>query len=288
MIAAFLYKLGAFLALRLPKGISERITQFLADLQYLFRIKVRRAVRENLKIVHGGKLGKKELRRRTRRVFRFFGKSIYLFLRMPQLEIEDLKATGDSAGFRELAEDLTKKSGFIVVSAHLGPWEMGGVWLAANELKVNTVALDHPAEAVTAFFNKRRELSGLKIFPMRGSFGDLKEALERSECVALIVDRDYGGAGKHCRWFGIDTKLPIGHLLLAYRCRVPVLTGAFVFDSSGGLRCVIKRLHHPDTSLSEEDAVTNLQKECLKDLEELIETYSDQWFQFYPLKASRD
>jgi KDO2-lipid IV(A) lauroyltransferase len=284
MISALLYKFGAYLALHLPKTLTGLITRFLADIQYVTRYKVRRIVAANLRMVHGDRMTDKQIRLLTRRVFRSFAQSIFLFLRSPLLTSDDLKSVGNADDFMAMTKDL-EKSGFIIATAHLGPWEVGGLWLAANGFNINTVALDHPAEDVTAFFNQRREHSGLKIFPLRNSFHQLKEALEQGECVALLVDRDYGSASTPSRFFGRDVQLPIGHILLSIRTGRPILTGAFVFNSHGGFTCEIKGLYRPDPSLPEEEAIAELQSKCLRDFESLIETHSDQWFQFIPVKT---
>jgi len=281
MVSALLYKFGAYLALHFPKPITDLITRVLADFQYVTRPKMRRIVQENLRLVHGEHMTDEQIRRRTREVFRSFARSIYLFLRSPLLKAEELKSVGNAEDFMAVTKDLAK-SGFIIATAHLGPWEVGGLWLAANKFNVNTVALDHPAEDVTAFFNQRREHSGLKIFPLRNSFYLLKDALEQGECVALLVDRDYGSASTRSRFFGKEVRLPIGHILLSLRTGRPILTGAFVFNSGGGFTCEIMGLYRPDPSLAVEEAIADMQDKCLRDLESLIEKHSDQWFQFVP------
>jgi KDO2-lipid IV(A) lauroyltransferase len=287
MISSFLYKTGAHWAVRLPRGLCEWFTRLLADMYYLARPGRRRAVRGNLRAIHGDTLSRRQMRRLARRVFRNFARSILFFLQLPRMDIEEFKQARGNEDFKNLAEGLSREGGFIIVTAHLGPWEMGGVWLAVNDLKVNTVALNHPARAVTKFFNQRRELSGLKIHSPRGSFDVLLAALERGECVALLVDRDYGAAGLDAGWFGTPQRMPIGHLLLAHRAQVPLLTGAFVFNPGGGFRYVVKGVYRPEPELGESEMIERMQKKVLSDLEELVRTYSDQWFQFFPLARGR-
>ncbi|MFH1754133.1 MAG: lysophospholipid acyltransferase family protein [Candidatus Latescibacterota bacterium] len=285
MFSAILYKFGAYLALHLPKQITLFIANLLADIQYATRFKVRRTVMCNLQIIHDDNFSQQQLRQLTRKIFRSFARSIFLFLRSPLLKREDLRNVGNAQDFAELTRKLGN-SGFIIATPHLGPWEVGGLWLAANGLTVNTVALDHTAEAVTAFFNQRREHSGLKIFPHRNSFHNLKDALNQGECVALLVDRGYGGASARSRWFGRELELPIGHILLSIRTCKPVLTGAFLFNEDGGFNCEVKGLYYPDLLLTEEEAVEQMQTRCLADFESLIKEHSDQWFHFLPLETS--
>jgi KDO2-lipid IV(A) lauroyltransferase len=199
---------------------------------------------------------------------------------MPYMRIEELKAACDFGNLERSALELSQKGGFIVASAHMGPWEVGGMCLSATGLTVNTVALRHSTEAITAFFNERRVLSGLRVLSMESAFPGLKSALDRGECVALLIDRAYGGAKRRYRFLEREAELPIGYLMLAVRCRVPVVIAAFVFSSDGGFESVVEGVHYPDPDLSEDEAIDRLQERCIEDLESLVKTYSDQWFHF--------
>jgi len=234
MIALLSYKLGARLAGLLPVGLSRHITSFLSRTQYHLRVGSRRNVNRNLRLVTGLGDGP-EVRRLARGVFANFGKSIYSFFRLPYVARNELKEACNYAGIDSLSADLRRGGGFVIAGPHVGPWEMAGACLSALGLKVHTVVLDHPSRSVTEFFDRRRSEAGLICHPVGGSFPVLADALDRGECVALLVDRAHGKTRRTYTMFGREVSLPMGHAALSVRCRVPVVSAGCVFDGAGGL-----------------------------------------------------
>ena len=239
----------------------------------------RRNVTRNIRLATGLDDGP-EARRLARGVFSNFGKSIYAFLRLPHMPPQELRRRCDYAGFDTLAADLRLHGGFVIAGPHVGGWEMAGACLSALGLRVHTVALDHPSRGVTEFFDRRRSEAGIACHPIGKSFPVLCEALERGECVALLVDRAYGKTRRSYTMFGREVSLPTGHTALAVRCRVPVVSAVCVFEKSGGLKFVYRGPHHPDFSRGEEAAFEDLHRLCRVDMEEFIREFPEQWFHF--------
>ncbi len=77
--------------------------------------------------------------------------------------------------------------------------------------------------------------------------------------------------------------MPIGYLVLAIRCEVPVITGAIVLDGKDRFKYVRGGVHYPPDAGDDEKKIEILQDKCLGDFERIIEAYSDQWFRFRPL-----
>ena len=282
MLTALPYHLGAFFARFAPDWVCNGITWSLAEANWRLRPGTRRLVDDNLRIIHP-EWSDAERGRAARRVVHNFARSILLFLQMPFLDPKELFARCDLARLREEIDRLGPGSAFIIATAHLGPWELGGYCLAHLGHRVHTVALDHPSARVTKFFSDRRAYLGLQAHPLTGSFPRLKEAVDRGECVALLIDRAYGNARKRFTFFGVETEFPLGHLVLSARARVPVLTGALVFDGKDRFRYVHGGTYRPDEELDEFEKLEALQAQCLRDLENIIRAYSDQWFHFLPI-----
>ena len=286
MINLFFYKLGAFLAHYLPTNISEFITRSLARVYFFTRIPLRRLVMDNIRIVTGEDPGRKILRDKSKKVIQNFARSIYLFLRIPYVDPDELRRSCDYDGFDDLTRKLSKKGGFIIVGPHLGPWEVGAACMGATGLKLNTVAHHHPSARVTEFFAERRRVGGMVSYPAEKSFSALQEALRRGECVVLLIDRAYGTTEKVFPWFGTETKLPVGHLALALRCDVPVVTTSCIFTPNGGLRFVHSGPYYPAKDKDDKQAMSELQRQCIEALETSIRIHHEQWFNFFPLRTS--
>jgi KDO2-lipid IV(A) lauroyltransferase len=279
MIGASVYKLGAFFARRLPQRLSESITQWIVASQYVARFRSRRIVRHNLTVVLGKETDKQELHLMTKRVFANFGRSIYYFLRLPFIDKTELRHRCDFNGLDAVADRVVKDGGCIFVGPHLGAWEIGGACLTLLGVPLLTVALPHPSASVTRFFDDRRELVGVECWSFRGSAQSLQKALRSGKSVALLIDRVYGGRTGRFRWFGQDVELPLGHVALAVRCQVPVITTACVFEGEG-FKFVFGGPHYPRTGLGYRVAMKALQEQCIADMTGFIRDYPDQWFHF--------
>jgi Kdo2-lipid IVA lauroyltransferase/acyltransferase len=287
MLQAIPYHLGAFFARLLPMWACVAITWTIGELNWRLRPGTRRLVAENLGIIHP-EWTLSERRRLARRVVHEFARSILLFLQMPFLEPAKLFARCDLTALRAEIDRLGPNRPFIIATGHIGPWELGGYCLKHLGYQVHTVALDHPSAEVTKFFSARRAYLGVRAHPLHGSFPALKEALDRGEIVALLIDRSYAKAGKRFRFFGREAEFPLGHLVLSARARVPILTGALVFDGRDRFRYVHGGTYSPDEALNDFDQLDALQEHCLRDLERIIRAHSDQWFHFLPLARTEE
>lgn len=282
MLQAIPYHLGAFFARFTPDWFCRAITWTLAEINWRLRPGTRRTVAENLRVIHP-EWTDRERRRAARRVVHNFAHSILLFLQLPFFDPDELFARIDMSELQRELDKLGPKRSFIVASAHVGPWELGGFALTRMGYTAHTVALDHPSARVTEFYSERRAYVGVRAHQPTGSISVLREAMDRGECVALMIDRAYGKAKKRFTMFGVATEFPLGHLVLAARSKAPVLTGVLVFDGPKHFRYVHGGTHFPDDHDDEFEKLERLQEACLRDLERLIREHSEQWFHFMPI-----
>ncbi len=288
MIGAMVYKLAAFFARRLPQNLSESITEWLVKIQYVFRFRSRRIIKANLRIVLGRELSDRDIGTLSRRIFSNFGRSIYYFLRLPFMTPEELRRRCNYNGLEAVAKRVAGNGGCIFVGPHLGVWEVGGACLSTLGVKLFTVALPHPSRSVTRFFEERREMMGVACLTPGNSANALRRTLRDGKCVALLVDRIYGGRGGSFRWFDTHVDLPMGHVALAVRCGVPIVTTACVFDGDEGFKFVFRGPHHPKAGLAHHEAMIDLQQKCLADMTQLVREFPDQWFHFHPFGGRKN
>jgi lauroyl/myristoyl acyltransferase len=282
MLGAILYKLGSFFSRILPDGIPQAIARVIGEVNWLFRFRTRRVIAYNQRFVVGPG---SDLGGTVRRTILNFAQCIQIFLELPWMRWEDLQERCDLTEFLKVAKDVD--GAFIMTSAHIGPWELGGYCMSRLGYPLHTVALDHPSRHVTRWFSRRRAYLGINAYPLKDSFHKLEDALNEGEYVALLIDRAYGNARAPATLFGVEKDFPLGHAILAVRCDVPVLTGALVFAKDGRFRYVHGGTHRPDPGLPEEQRIAQLQRACLSDLEPIIREYNDQWFHFRRLQPMR-
>lgn len=111
----------------------------------------------------------------------------------------------------------------IFVSAHFGPIELPGLYLA-NRFGRTFVA---PMEAVNdpplqAWFERTRGSLGVRIVGLREARRALRAAIEAGEPIGIVADRDIAGGGIEVPLFGAPAPLPIGPALLAIETGAPI------------------------------------------------------------------
>jgi len=213
-----------------------------------------------------------------------FSRAIRIFLELPGYKWDELREKIDMSEFEAAIAELGDQRSFLLASAHVGPYELGGLCLSQMGFKPHTAALEHPSEHVTKFFDDTRRSIGVTSYPMRKSYSKLKAALTDGDVVAILVDRAYGATAKRFDFFGARPKFPLGHLFLSASTGVPIVTVAFVFDGKTGYKWVHGGIHYPPAEgTADFDKLEAMQRAILGDFERFLRDYTEQWFQFLPL-----
>jgi KDO2-lipid IV(A) lauroyltransferase len=111
----------------------------------------------------------------------------------------------------------------IFVSAHLGPIELPGVYLAnrsGRTFMAPMEAVDDPA--LQGWFERTRGSLGVRIVGLRAARRALIAELRAGGQVGIVADRDIGGGGIETPLFGAPAPLPIGPALLAIESGAPI------------------------------------------------------------------
>src|SRR3954463_9411356 len=135
------------------------------------------------------------------------------------------------SGYEHLGAAREAGKGIILVTGHLGNWELGGVLLALRGFAVNVITLDEPTTNLTAWRDGYRRRLGIKTIPVGPgrdfAFVEMIQVLRRGECLAMLVDRPYAGTGSPVELFGQPTEFSSAAALLAQHTGAAVIP-AFV------------------------------------------------------------
>ena len=111
----------------------------------------------------------------------------------------------------------------IFVSAHLGPIELPGLYLANRSGRTFVApmeTIDDPP--LQAWFERTRGSLGVRILGLREARRGLVAALKAGEPVGIVGDRDIAGGGLEVPLFGSPAPLPIGPALVAIEGGAPL------------------------------------------------------------------
>lgn len=281
MFKLIMFKLGIFLAARLPRSVAFQLGIFLCDLHYLFSFRDRRAVKNNLRIIFKSEYNLPQL---TREVFRNFGKYLVEFFRMAQdVDLAYIKEKVEVEHLDYIDEALKKGNGAILMTAHIGNWEMGGVFLSLLGYPATAIALPHKERPVNDLFNHQREVKGITVVPMNTSVRKCLETLRKNGLIAILADRDFSNHGEVMDFLGRKALIPKGAAIFSMKTGAPIVPVFIIRKEDNGFHLKIQEPIYPkevtDGIIEDKDLVEYMKK-YTSVVESNILQYPTQWLMF--------
>ncbi|MDD5108943.1 MAG: lysophospholipid acyltransferase family protein [Candidatus Omnitrophica bacterium] len=285
MLNYYLYRFGQFIALNLPLKFVYCFAMFLADLHYFFAFRDRRFVRNNLRVIFPDK-PIRDLRKISRKVFQNFAKYLVDFFRFEKLDLEYIDKNIKLENLHHFDDALSKGKGAIVLTAHLGNWELGGVVIAQLKYPFWVVALPHKNKKVNGFFDTQRNGKGVKVIAMGKAVRSCISEIRNNHMVALVGDRDFTEKGIVIDFFGKPTHFPKGPAALSLMTGALIVPGFMLRnpDDSFTLR-IEKPIEFSPTGDREKD-LAGLVTVYKKIIEDYIRKYPEQWYVFHKFWVS--
>jgi len=131
---------------------------------------------------------------------------------------------------------LAQGRGAIVVTGHVGNWELLAGWAAAIGYPITVVVRRVHEARFHSLIVGFRASAGVEILVRDDPrfVTAVSEALQRNRAVAMLIDQDTSGAGVFVPFFGRPAHTPAGAAVLALRARVPVVTAFIERRADGG------------------------------------------------------
>lgn len=131
----------------------------------------------------------KELRATLDECWRHFGRQLLLYLRMQRMSLEEILSHGDIVNRQLLDEALATGNGAIVISAHFGSWEVGGLAITSLSNNVVTVARRLDNEYLQNDLARLRASTGATVVDRRAAARPLMKALSENGVVVMLPDQ---------------------------------------------------------------------------------------------------
>lgn len=279
MFEYLFYRLGELIALSLTQKAAYKLAVFLSSIHYLFAFRDRRIITDNLKVIFPEK-SDKELSSIRKRVFHNFAKYLTDFLRFRNLNSEYIKKNVKLVNIGYINEGLKNNNGAILVTAHLGNWELGGVAISMLGFPISTVALPHKSRIVNNFFDNQRKSKGVKVFPLGKAAKSCFKELKHNKVIALVGDRDFVGSGREIEFFGKPTIFPEGPAFFALKTNAVIIPGFMLRESDDSFSLIMsKPLDYLPTGDYSKD-LDSIIMSYKKVFENYIREYPDQWYMF--------
>lgn len=178
------------------------------------------------------------------------------------------------------------QSSFIVLSAHLGNYEMAGYALQSKSKPVN--ALVYANEAVTVMENRSKQFSktNIRMIAVKEDMSHLfqiNSALCNGEIVSMPGDRLFGSSKSvECDFFGRKTKFPKGPFATIVQRNVPAIAMFVMKTGYKSYEIVIVSLTDElPADIDREARIETVSQRFAKAIETTLRKYPTQWFNYY-------
>lgn len=232
-----------------------------------------------------------EHRRQARRtMMNLFDAAVDLW-RLPTLRPGEFERMVAIEGSENMDAALAMGRGVIAVTAHLGPYELGGARLAFAGYPIHAMVeqIDPETNAALALY---REATGMKLISRNAGIRPVLRLLKEQQVVVLAADRvvGEGSEGIAVEFCNGIRHVPTGPAVIALSTGAPIVVGHIARNPSGRTRYLVT-LAPPILAEGTGDIMRDreaLTRRVASELARVVMAHPDQWFVFQPEWVRRD
>jgi lauroyl/myristoyl acyltransferase len=269
-----------------PRWISYPIARGIGGTYFRLRPKYMKAIRANLSVILGSAADSQPVRRAADEMVRGHASAWLDFLHFAARPPEEAALLVESVvGFSRLVEARLKGKGVVLLTAHLGNWEVGGLMLAEVKQPIHVVLVPDLFAGVERVRRRMHARAGVTEIPVDRTFLPtlaVLRALDRNGIVAMQGDRDFDNTGIPAPFFGREAYFPRGPFRVAMATGAVVLPAFIVSVPGGRYRAIIEEPITIEDAGDRDGALRRNVARYVAVLERYVRTYPEQWYCFYP------
>jgi KDO2-lipid IV(A) lauroyltransferase len=219
-----------------------------------------------------------ELRRISWNNFRNHAKAYADLMMLPTTSVEAMRPLLKVQGWDYLEEARALGKGVLVVSCHMGSYEVVAAIWSATLAPVSFFAEELEPRELFEWYRDTRARLGISVLTLdHGGLRKVLQALRDQEMVITAIDRDITGTGHQMPFFGRMAPIPLGPAAMALRLGVPLFPVCAVrLPDDSYLAYGAPLVFATDTGNPREDQV-RATRELLGHMESFIRRHPDQW-----------
>ncbi|MDQ6772866.1 MAG: hypothetical protein M3024_07755 [Candidatus Dormibacteraeota bacterium] len=262
---------------RLPRRLAYALAVLVARFAFVFARGARRALAANLSVVVP-EASRSELRRLVYRNFRNHSKAYADLMRLPVARVEELTPLLHPEGMEHLHTALAAGRGVLVISAHMGSWEVAAAIWASSIAPVSLFAEEVEPAELYDWYRKTRARLGISVLPLnRPGLRQVLQALDQQEMVVTAIDRDIAGTGVELEFFGRPARIPDGPAAIALRRGSPLLPVCVLRNPDDSYRAIGWAPIFAQPTGDREADIRRVTEQLVRHLEHIIRAHPDQW-----------
>ena len=280
------FPLSLFLARHLPRRLLRALARQTMTRFMRLRPKYQRALRSNLSVILGRPVSSPEVRRAAVDLldahFTAWVDFLHFATRPPE---EAARLVESVVGYSRIVEGREKGDGVLLLTAHLGNWEVGGLMLAEMREPVHVVLVPDIFPAVERARHALHARAGIREIRVDRSLGPtlaVLRALRENAIVAMQGDRDFSNTGIAVPFFGREAFFPRGPFLVAMATPATVLPAFIVRMPDGRYRAIVEDPLEIERGGDREAALRVNVGRYVEILQRYVAENPEQWYCFYP------
>ena len=280
-----MFDLGAWVARWLPLRVTRALASFFGTLYALTHPTRVSVVQRNLQLLdasHGLES--------ARRVYREFGKTLadyfYIGTRSPA---EAMKIINHIEGQEHLQKIHESGKGALIVTGHLGLFELGGLLMTQSGLPAAVLTLPEPSNALTdwrARYRHRWKVDTIEIGTDSFAFLQIAGRLRQGTFVATLIDRPHPSDSTPVRLPNGIASFSAGILLLAAHCQVPVVPATMIRRRDGSYHAQVFDPIFIEERSSRSETLRLYSQQIADLFVPVLAAHPEQWYQFVPIASS--
>jgi lauroyl/myristoyl acyltransferase len=209
---------------RLPRSWAYALAVLAARFAWRFSPLARPRLEFNLKIACPElENDPRELRRLSWLNFRNHAKAYADLMQLPRTSVETMRPWLKVQGMEYLEQARALGKGVLVVSCHMGSYEVVSAIWSATLTPVSFFAEELEPRALFEWYRDTRARLGISVLTLdRGGIRQVLQALHDEEMVVTAIDRDIVGTGYPMPFFGKLAPIPLGPAAIALRTGTPI------------------------------------------------------------------
>jgi lauroyl/myristoyl acyltransferase len=185
--------------------------------------------------------------------------------------------------YERFVEAAESGRGVVVALPHIGSWEWGGAFIAADGHPMTSVAERVEPPELFEWFVEQRRAMGLEIVPLGEESGrTILRVLRSGGVVGLLCDRDIVGNGVEVELFGERTTLPAGPATLALRTGAVLLPAVIYSGPGSDHTAVVTTPVEAVRTARLRDDVGRITEELARRFEWMVLRAPEQWHLYGP------
>jgi Kdo2-lipid IVA lauroyltransferase/acyltransferase len=267
-----------------PRPLALRLAKGLGALAWRLDVRGRRTSLTHLHAAFGDRIDNDRAWTLGQSSYRHMAASLADLCRLHRLSSEQLNRLVPLG--REtlihIERGARRGRGIILLTPHLGNWELLAAYLASRGAPVHFVGRDPYDRRLEPLFTRVRNAHGASWIRRGGAWRTIRQALQEGEMVVLLIDQDTRRVqGTFVEFFGRPAWTATGPAVLARETGAILLPAALVHRPDHTYRLLVEPpLRTVATGDCEWDDWENTRRATLA-LESLIERFPDQWVWFH-------